>query len=741
MLWAGVKRAGVPHARIRGIQVEEASRLPGVLSVLTAKDVKGTNRQGVVRKDQPVLADDKVRHCGDPVVLVVAEEREILALALSRISLELEPLPGVFDPEEAMGEDAPLLHEGNPEGNVLLKGEIVTGKGEEAFGECDEIVEAEFRVPLQEHAYLETEVGWAVVEEGILEITVSTQSPFRDRLETAEALGLDPGKVRIVAPYCWGAFGGKDGITVQSLLGLAALRHPERPVKIWWNREESILASPKRHPAHLFYRLGAKRDGTFHALGVRIYYDTGPYDHLGGAAMALGLEHAGGPYRIPNADLKAWSVYTNNPIGGPFRGFGVPQVNAAMEQVVDLMARRLSLPPLEIRLRNAVERGDKNPVGVTLTNSTGIGECLVRLGEDRSWQEREAWKGSAPPHRRRGVGVAAAMHGMGYGPLIPDTANAKVELTEDGRFRVYSGVVDMGQGNAATTLQIAGEILGQNLSQMDLVLPDTSRTLPSGSSSASRTTFTFGNALLKASGTLRERLLGRASDTIMAQGPEEMALVPGAIRHLPSGREIPLSHMAKLLGEGERTVVSRFRAPVAQETPTADPALRLHGIPHLLFSYAVHAAFVEVDLLTGGIEVGRYLAFTDCGRILNPQVFEQQIQGGIAQGLGYALWEELKVKEGRIQTVDLSTYLIPTSLDLPDMESTAVEICEREGPFGLKGAGEISIDGPYPAVANAVADACGIRILRGPLTAENVLNAMAFYIQGERSPSPTGGTG
>jgi CO/xanthine dehydrogenase Mo-binding subunit len=723
LLWAGVKRSGVSHARIRGVHADEARSLPGVLSILTAGDVKGTNRQGVVRKDQPVLANDRIRHAGDPVALVVAEDREALAQALDRITLDLELLNPVFDPEDAMKPGAPLLHEDHSGGNVLLTGTLEKGKGEAALGECDFVVTAELRVPYQEHAYLETESGWAVLrQDGSLEITASTQTPFRDRTEVAEALGVGMEQVRIIAPYCGGAFGGKDGITVQSLLGLAALHHPGRTVKMQWSREESFLAGCKRHPARLRYTLGAKKDGTFHALRVHVTYDTGPYDHLGGAVMALGLEHSGGPYRIPHTVLKAWSVYTNNPVGGAFRGFGVPQVNAAMEQAVDMMAGRLDISPLEIRLRNAVRRGDKNPAGATLSTSTGILPCLQTLRAHPLWKDRAQWKKAAAPFRSRGVGIACVMHGMGYGPVIPDTANAKIELTEEGKFRIYCGVVDMGQGNASTYLQIAGEILVQESAAMEIVLPDTSRTLPSGSASASRTTYTFGNALIRAAGEMKRRLLERAADLFMAKGAEEMALVPGAIRHLPSGKEVVLRDAAARLGKEERVVTARFRAPVAGENLTMDPTLRLHGIPHLVFSYGVHLAYVEVDELTGKVEVKKYLAATDCGRVLNPQFLEQQMQGGIAQGLGYALTEEFKVSRGKISTPDFSTYILPTALDLPDMETVPVELHEETGPFGLKGAGEIAIDGPLPAVANAVADACGIRISDFPMKAERIFN-------------------
>lgn len=725
LVWAGVKRAGIPHGRIKSIHIDEARDLLGVISVLTHKDVHGSNRQGVIRKDQPVLVDDKVRYCGDAVALVLAEDKVALHRAIDLISLDCEPLPGIFDPEAALKEDAPLVHEENSQGNVLLKGALETGKGEAAFTECDAVVEACFELPHQEHAYLETEAGWTILKEnGQLEIVVSTQSPFRDRSEVAQALGIDVEKVRIIAPYCGGAFGGKDGVNVQTLLGLAALHCLGRPVKMWWDREESFLASPKRHSARLYYRLGAKADGTLHVLDVRFYYDTGPYDHLGGVVMALGLEHSGGPYRIPNVSLKGWCVYTNNPIGGAFRGFGVPQVTAAMEQMMDMMATKLGLSPFEIRKRNAIRCGDRNPIGISVTGSTGFEECLKTLEEHSLWKKRNEWKSKAGPFKKREVGIASVMHGMGYGPVVPDSANAKIELTKEGKFRVFSGVVDMGQGNASTYLQIAGYILNQDAEHIELVLPDTERVLPSGSASASRTTYTFGNALIGAAQTLKHRILQRGADIIMNGEMEAMALIPGHIKHLPTDKEIPLSDMAQKLDDSERVAIHHFTASVSKETPTEDPNLRLHGIPHFIFSYGVHLAYVEVDELTGEVEVKRYLAVSDCGRIMNPQVFEQQIHGGIAQGLGYALCEEFIAKEGRIITPDLATYIIPTALDMPDMDSISVESYEPTGPFGLKGAGEIAIDGPLPAIANAIADACGVRLFRSPFTPERVLKAL-----------------
>jgi CO/xanthine dehydrogenase Mo-binding subunit len=728
LVWAGVKRAGIPHARLRNIETEEAKNLPGVLAVLTHRDVKGTNRQGIIRKDQPVLIDDKARYSGDAVALVLARDRAALSRALDFIHPEWEPLPAVFNWSEALKADAPIVHEDHPGKNVLLQGEIIQGRGLEGFQEAEVVVEASFEFPYQEHAYLETETGMAILkEDGFLELTVSTQTPFRDRFEIAEALGWELEKIRIIAPYCGGAFGGKDGITVQSLLALAAIHCPGKTIKMCWDREESFLASAKRHPARLEYRLGAGADGTFQALEARLVYDTGPYDHLGGAVMTLGLEHAGGPYRIPHVRMAAWAVYTNNALSGAFRGFGVPQANGAMEQMVDLLAEKVGMDPLAIRRRNALRLGDRNPVGVTLQGSAAFPECLDALAAHPLWLEGISWKAQAPPFKRRGFGLASVMHGMGYGPVIPDVARAKLELTEEGRFRIYAGVVDMGQGNANTYLQMAGHLLNQESQGLEVVLPDTERTCPSGSASASRTTYTFGRALIQAAEELKAVVFRQAAECLSLNGTDAFELFPGRVRHRSTGKECLLTEISRTLEDSQRTVIQTFQSPVCQEIPTTDENLRLHGLPHLIFSFGVHLVYVEVDTLTGRVEVKKYLSITDCGPVLNPQLYEQQMQGGIAQGLGYALFEDFKMDLGRVQTPNLATYILPMSMDLPDMEIRAVEVPEATGPFGLKGAGEIAMDGPLPAVANAVAQAVGRRCYTAPITAER---ALALIVKG-----------
>lgn len=725
LLWAGVRRSNIAHGRIRNVDTKAAARLPGVVAVLTGQDVPGTNLQGIVHKDQPVLAVEKVRYCGDAVALVLAEDREILKRAIDLIKMDIEPLPGVFTVDEALKSGAPLVHEDHPGGNVLLKAEIRAGDAESALAGCDIRIEETFAVPMQAHAFIETENGIAWQEEdGRIVMIASTQAPFRDKWEVSHALGLAMDKIRIASPYLGGAFGGKDGATVQCFLALAALHAHSRPVKMWWDREENFAAGYKRHAVHMHYRLGAKSDGTLQALHCRLYYNTGAYAHLGGEVMAMGMEHAGGPYRIPHTLIEGWCVYTNNLIAGAMRGFGVVQVSFAMERMMDILAAKLHTDPLTLRKNNALSRGDRNTSGVTMTQSTGIVDCITALEEYPLWRDRDDWKKNAGPFKKRGMGVAAVFNAMGYGRGLPDSAIAKIELTKEGRIRIYSGVTDMGQGNAATFVQIAGQILCQENDRIELVQPDTDRTLPSGSASASRTTYTYGNALLKAGDALRRKIIGRAALMLLVDTLDNLELLPGRVRDLQSGREIPLEMIAAMMAADDRICINQFLMPVVRDKLDTGKDFFI-GFPHLIFSYAAHLAAIEVDELTGAIEVRGYAAVTEAGRVLNPQTFTQQVQGAVAQGIGYALYEEIITEEGRLLTPDFTTYHIPGTLDVPEINSQIVETWEPSGPYGMKGVGEVGVNGPLPAIANALADACGLQITRSPLTAQRVLDALA----------------
>jgi len=725
LVYAGAVRSPHPHARILSVDTAKARTCPGVIRVLTSRDVAGTNRVGIPEMDQPVLADTKVRFTGDPVALVLAEDREALRKALSAVIVTYEPLPAVFDPDSALREGAPVLHENREGGNLLFSGVIAKGDVRSGFSECAEVCEGTFSLPRQEHAYLETEAGVAQFDgNGVLEMTVSTQSPFRDAREIAEALGIPVEKVRVIAPYLGGAFGGKDGITVQGLLGLGALHAGGRPVKIWNSREESFISSTKRHPGTVFLKLGCLEDGTLHALECRIVFDTGAYASLGTPIVVYAMGHAAGVYRITHSRVEGLNVYTNNPVSGAFRGFGIPQVVAALEQVVDMLAGSIGMDPLEFRLKNAIRAGDETGLGVRMPDSAGILPCLEQIRNHPLWTDRDIWIREAPAYKRRGVGIATGVLGIGYGPVIPDVAHAKLELLAGGRFRIYCGVADMGQGNNPTMIQIAGSILCQGADRFELVQPDTFRCLNSSSSSASRTTYTYGNALILAAGILKERIL----DIAMQQHPgfsrEHLVLTPGGVLHTTDKEVMDLGTVAEIMAESDRTATATWTATVNQQALPVRPDIRTWGFPHFAYTFTAHLSRVEVDELTGCVSVDTYLSVTDAGRVLNPAVWEQQVQGGIVQGMGYALWEDFRVNDGAVLTRNLSTYILPTSMDIPDLLSAPVETYENSGPFGMKGVGEIGLVAALPCIANAIACATGERLYESPFTPERVLTVL-----------------
>lgn len=723
LIRAGAVRAGVASGRLLTVNAEAALAVPGVLKVLTAADVPGPNRHGIIHKDMPVLVDDRICHAGDAVALVLAETCEALKRAISLVRVEIEALPGVFDPEAAMAPGALQLHESFP-GNILMAAEIRKGDAAAALPGCDVAVEGEFSTPVQAHGFLETENGVARLEEdGSISMTVSTQSPFRDRLEIGHALGIPYTRIRISSPSLGGGFGGKDGATVQCLLALAALHGAGRTVRMQWDREENLAAGYKRHACKLRYHLGARKDGTLHALKCTLVYDTGAYAHLGGEVMQLGMEHAGGPYRIPHVLIEGTCVFTNNPVAGAMRAFGVCQATFAFESMMDLLAHKLEMNPLALRLKNALVEGDTNCAGMRLITSTGIHGCLEILRDHPLWLEREEWKRQAPPNTRRGTGLASVFNAAGYGGKVRDAAIAKVELTPEGEIVVHNAVADMGQGNSSAFLQMAGHILGQDAVQLKLLQPDTATAYPSGSSSAGRTTYTFGNALIKACEDMKSRLINRAGLLLFIDNDRDLALAPGRVIHPPSNREVSFHQLAAFMPREDRVCISHFVAPVCDEIPDTSKGFFI-GFPHLIFAYGAHLARIEVDLLTGLIRVCDYLAATDGGAVINRTMFDQQVQGGVAQGIGYALMEDLITHEGIVRSNDFATYLIPGALDLPDTVSCAYQGHEVTGPFGMKGVGEVAMNGPLPAIANAVDDACGIRLCHAPLTPERLLSEL-----------------
>ncbi len=706
----GLVRSELPHAIIKNINMDEALKIEGVEAIFTAKDIGGTNRYGVVHKDQEVLVEKKVRYIGDPICLVAARNKKILKEAIDKIKIEYDPLPAVFDPFEALKPDAPKIHD---KGNLLQHTHIEKGdikKGEE---ESDIIVEGQYEVPFIDHMPMETEAGFAKMEGDKVVIWVGTQTPFRDRAELSYTFGIPEEKIRVIAPFFGGGFGRKDGLTLQPYLLLAALKL-KKPVKMYYDREESVQSSYHRHKAILRYKTGAKRDGMLTFVKAELYFDTGAYASFGGEVMSLGVEHYAGPYFVPNGMVDGYAVYTNNIIGGAMRGFGVPQVTFAFETQMDRIAEELDMDPWEIRYKNAIKRGDSTGVGNTLIYSTGIRESLKLIKESSIWKSKDKLLKTDSPFKKRGIGFACSYQGGGLGVGIPDFAEAKIELLPDGRYRVYGGISDMGQGNISTYVQVAADELSAPIEQFEYTFPDTDRTLDSGPSSASRTTYIYTKALIGAIKILKNNILRKAKE-ILNTGDLNLS---GDRVYSPE-RSISLSDIYNYLEERERIVTSYIDMPLSKDRRDIG-----YGLPHIVYSFSTHLALIEVDTLTGELKVIGYASATDVGKILNRKVLEGQVEGGVAQGIGAALTEEVILKEGRALTSNFTTYNVPGPRDLPDIETLFVDTHEPTHPYGMKGAGEINVDAPPAAIGNALFNACGIRIKSTPFTLVKILKEL-----------------
>jgi CO/xanthine dehydrogenase Mo-binding subunit len=709
-LYVVAVRSGLPHAKIKSIECSEALKHNGVVALFTHMDVPN-NRYGVFVKDRPVLCDDRVRYVGDPVVLVAAETREEAEEAAALVRVDYEPLPAVTDPLKAMADNTTKIHDG---GNICRQTRITYGDVEASFREADVIVENTYTTAPQIHAYLETEAGISYIDErGRITVVAGGQSPYRDREEICHTLGLPREKVRIITPHVGGAFGGKDDITVQIHLALVTLK-TGRPARMVWTREESNIAGVKRHSSIVRMKTAATADGRLLANQTEIIYDTGAYAALGPAVLDVAIENCNGPYKIPNIDIKATLVYTNNMVASAFRGFGSPQVMFAIEGQVDRLAEKLGLDPMEMRLRNVVRKGDYGVFRNRLEGSVGIGKCLESLRNHPLWLRRMEYK-KAINHGwvRRGIGVAAAVKGYTLGAL-PDRGSVGLELNADGRFTVKASSTEIGQGIIQTLTQLAADLLSCSPEKVNVILADTDETPDTSVTSASRQLFLAGNALRIAA----EKMQNGMRDALSSATGEPATSIRFSEGHAytASGQAIQYSEVYSMMVEkGIPTYVEGV-----YDVPRTTPIPGSLEIPHLFYMYGATLALVEVNILTGLVSVLKIVSAVDAGRVINRQTFTGQVEGAVAQGIGYALMENPVIEDGVIKTVNLSTYLIPSVKDVPDIEVLAVEDGEESGPFGAKGIGEIGIVSVAPAIANALYDAVGVKALSIPMTPERV---------------------
>ncbi|KON88597.1 oxidoreductase [Sporosarcina globispora] len=717
MVWGKVLRSEYPHAKINSIDIEEAKNLHGVICVLTHKDIPGFNGFGIVVPDQPVLCSDVVRCTGDAVALVAAETLEIAEQALSLIKVDYEPLEVVADAEYALTESAPKLH---PDGNLHSHVKIKNGNIEQAFEEADIIVENTFYSPRQMHAFIETEGGWGIMDdEGFLTIRCPGQYAYRDRMQIARSLAYNAERIRVISSPIGGAFGGKDEITVQIYLALLALHTNGRPVKIHLSREESVIAGIKRHPFKVCMKTAAKKDGTLLANQVKAIGDTGAYASLGGAVIALAIEHSCGPYKIPNVDLEGFCVYTNNGISGAFRGFGVNQVCMGIETHMDMIAEKLGMDPIELRKKNVYHQGEVSSVGHIVKSSVGTYKTLEMAENCDLWKNREKYKSEVcEPWKKRGVSLATSFHGIGMGIGLPDYGAASIELLPDGKFLVGVGCEEIGGGNSTVYAQVAAEMLKCDISNIRIVQGDTKNTLDGGTVTASRSTYTGGRAVAAAAPKMTE-LLNQTAAEMLNLPAASVDLRPNHIS--ADGQIIPYKSIYEHLYEKHQStrVEGHFYLPKEKEEIKGSG-----GAPHHLYGYLTHVVMVEVDTLTGETDVLRVVSIPDAGKVINPQGLEGQAEGGAVMGIGYTLFEDVLIENGYHKTRNFTDYIIPTIRETPLIETFPVEEPEQSGPFGAKGIGEVVMIPIIAAIMSAIYDATGARICHLPATPERVFNAL-----------------
>lgn len=716
MLHGAVLRSPHPHADILHIDDTEARALPGVVVVVTARDVPGLNRHGRIIKDQRVLADGRVRQIGDAVAAVAATSPEIAAHALSLIRVNYRTLPPVLDPAEALKEGALLVHDS---GNLLDEKKVHWGDVEAGLAQAEVVVEETYSTPFCEHAYLEPEAALAYTDdEGRLVVRSATQYPHLHRRTVAETMGLPLERVRIFPTVVGGGFGGKTDVSCEGVVALLALK-TGRPVRIVYSRAESFASTTKRHAFRIRCRTGATRDGRLTALVADVLADTGAYASAGPGIMVRAFVSLVGPYQFPNVSIHGRVAYTNNTLAGAMRGFGAPQVAFAIESQMDLMAARLGIDPLEFRLLNRRRSSPAEAAPRDIEQESAYKATLeaVRPHYEKALRAREQSAGG-DGRWRRGVGIASMRYGIGYATANPPIVT--LELASDGRVQLFTGAMDMGQGtDTALALIVAGE-LALPQESVAVVSGDTAVTPDTGASTGSRVIYTEGNAVKEAAVRLREAVLSTASE-LLELSFEKLEMRDGQVAPL---RETGIPGPTLSLAEVARARLTaglplRFEGQF-HSIPVSD-SLSGGASAYLVYVSATHVAEVEVDTKEGAVRVLRVIAAHDVGRVIYPQGLRGQIEGAVSMGMGFALTEEFVPGE----TTGFKQYRIPNARETPEVVPLMVEMVDPSAGLGAKGAAECATVAVAPAIANAIANATGARIRHLPATPDRLRALLA----------------
>jgi CO/xanthine dehydrogenase Mo-binding subunit len=705
MLHGAIARATVPHARIDEIDVTAARAVPGVVAVLLAADVP-VNALGPTEASGPVLADSTILQLGDPVALIAAVDEHAAQAAAAAVRISTTPLPVVDSVAAALAPGAPQLHEG---GNLAAHTSFASGDVDAALDAAHLVIERVVHTPSQEHVAIETPGGMADIEGDGVTVWCGSQNPGVHRGKIAHALAIDLADVRLVSNPVGGAFGSRNDDPMPVYLAVLAFL-TKRPVHLRMTREDVMAVGPKRHPFDSTIRLGLDRAGHITASDMVCLADTGPYVTSGPYVLKTSAELSEGPYRMPMARFDGSVIYTNNANGGAFRGYGVPQVAFPLETALTEAAVRLGIDPVDIRMRNILRGGDEHGLyRHHVTSGLRAAETLTAAADHPWWTGRVAWQHDGRAPWRRGTGIALAMKGVGLGSAKGDVARARLIVSRDGLVQIWAGPNHTGQAIGTTYAQIAADALGLPLDRVDVRVGDSQLVPESGPTASSRSTYSGGAAVRRACDELLDR-----------------------VRDLTGTDRVDAGACRALIAAGRAELVAEFPLPEA-ELGAIPPGQLGEYTPHLVFSCSAQVARIEVNELTGELRVLGLVCAVDCGTAINPAGVIGQAEGGVAQGLGYAVMEEHLVVGGRPLTTSLENYLMPTSRDVPPIETILVPGDEPTGPMGAKGMSEVVVVPTAPAIAAAVHDAVGVLPDRLPITPERLLGWM-------RGAAHSGGT-
>jgi len=719
MLHAKVLRSPLPHARIKGLDVSPALEIVGVKAVITCADFVNNGSWGWPIQDAYILAYHKVRYVGDPIAVVAAETLQAAEAAVKAIRFELEPLPVVSDPREALSANAPLIPEESPtgKGNLCNQHIVRNGDVDAVFSQSDLIIEGEIEFQHQEHAYIETEGSLAIPEpDGSLTIFANDQSPFINRGNIAQVLGLQPEMVRVIQPPVGGSFGGKDDINYQNSSQVAKLALiTGQPVKLVLTREESMVASYKREAMRVNLKISAKKDGRLQAVKAHLLADSGAYSSMTPLSSWRATMHAGGAYRYETAHVDTDSVYTNNGYCGAFRGFGNNQATGAIEVLIDELAEKFNMDPIDFRLRNVLRAGDRAFTGNSLKHEPNVARCLEWVREKSNWDQKRAEYAAQPDKAeiRRGLGVACYFHGSGLGGEGLDYAISLLKIEEDDSITLQSGLTDYGQGSRTVFSIIAAETMDCDINRIQMLRPDTHTAEDCGPTVASRASIVGGNATRVAAEKIRQMLNLAASSYFDCD--------PAQIHRVGEDFVGPQEELASFttITKHARQMGFQLSARGYWQIPHIEWDFdKGTGVPYFTYSYGAQVADIEVNRLTGKVKVIKIWAIHDGGQIIYPKGAKGQMLGGIAQGLGYALTEGFSYENCIPQKLNFDRYTIPTSIDMPEVEIAFLDAELPEGPYGAKNIAEPTMISTPPAIANAVYQACGVRTRQFPIPVE-----------------------